>query len=80
METKVKKPAKPTKAALCKRAKFFKKLSKSDIAHLLETTDERFPTLAGFKRNRAHQLAHGHVCFDCRHIAIVLGLETVGGN
>lgn len=77
MTTTKKKARKPTKAALCRRSKFFKKLSKYQIEHLLVTTDAlaKLPTLKAFKENRAHQLANSITCHDCRSIALTLGLE-----
>jgi len=58
--------------------KWQKKLNKGELKHIKETTDA--PTLSAFKSNREH---HHEMkkkdgiepCYDCRHIAVKLGLE-----
>ncbi len=55
-----------------------KKLKKSEIIHLIESTKEEGRDLIdSLKANRRHQiltdLSGG--CFECKHIAIKLGIE-----
>lgn len=55
------------------------KLTKKEMKHLADTCFGR-PTLAALKQNRAAHLAEvekGNMdpCFECRSIAIKLGLE-----
>ena len=52
------------------------KLTKKELKHIKETTTT--PTLAHFKTNRKHHNAEPggkEPCYECRHIAIKLGLE-----
>ena len=54
------------------------KLTKKELAHIAETTDNCL--LREFKANRTQHLAWKEddgkePCFDCRHIAVKLGLE-----
>lgn len=57
--------------------KFQKKLTKKELQHLKETTTRG--TLTEFRRNREHQQKEGIKCFDCRRIALKLGVEKVEG-
>jgi len=59
------------------KAKWMKKLTKKELHHMHVTQSNRqTPTLAGFKRNRQHQIKENIECFECRHIALKLGLEA----
>ena len=58
--------------------KWQKKLSASQRQHLWE--DSGGPILVALKRNRAfhkeqRELGNGELCFECRSIAVALGLE-----
>lgn len=64
------------------RPKWAKPLNASEWRHLCESSATGRPTLGGLKRNREHQRQFEggeHVdvrgCYDCRHIAIKLGIE-----
>ena len=57
-----------------------KKLTKKEMKHVKESMDHR-PTLTGIINNRAHQKemkGEGGIepCYECRSIAIKLGLES----
>ena len=55
-----------------------KKLKKSEIIHLIESTKEEGRDLIdSLKANRRHQIATdlSGGCLECKHIAIKIGLE-----
>jgi hypothetical protein len=58
--------------------KWQNKLNKKELKHIKETTTNS--TLAQFKFNREHQKKHTtngiEACWECRAIAIKLGLEA----
>ena len=54
--------------------KWQKKLTKKEMNHLKDTHNGP-PTLAGLKRNREWQKGEGTECYECRHIALKLGVE-----
>lgn len=58
-----------------RRAKWLRKLNARQIRHLEETTSGKFPTLRDFKRNRESQRGSDFDCYECRSIALALGLE-----
>ena len=58
-----------------KTPKWMRELKAADRAHLRETTDGT-PTLAKFRLTRAFQHRDGVPCAQCRHIALVLGVEA----
>lgn len=60
-----------------KTPKWMKDLKAADRAHLRDTTDGT-PTLAKFRLARAFQHRDGVPCAQCRHIALVLGVEDPG--
>ena len=57
-----------------------KKLKKSEIIHLIESTREEGQDLIdALESNRRHQiLTNSSGCLECKHIAIKLGLEKRG--
>ena len=53
-----------------------KKLKKSEIIHLIESTREEGQDLIdSLKSNRNHQILKNHSCHECRTIAVKLGIE-----
>jgi hypothetical protein len=57
-------------------AKWHKKLTAKEWRHLCDTVKPGVrPTLQSIRNNREHQIKNGIRCFECKHIAITLGLE-----
>lgn len=58
-------------------AKWQKKLTAREWRHLCEDAVDPGvrPTLQSIRNNREHQIKKGIECFECKHIAIKLGLE-----
>jgi hypothetical protein len=54
--------------------KWKKKLSAKDRKHLEDCNTK---TLTDFKKNRRHQKENNTSCHECRHMALVLGLEKL---
>jgi len=66
------------KRKLLKRtAKWQKRLTAREWRHLCEDAVDPGvrPTLRSIRNNREHQVKNGIECFECKHIAIKLGLE-----
>lgn len=59
------------------KPKWMKNLKARDIRHLKESLNK--VTLAGFISCRESQRKHNINCPECRHIALVIGIEKPGG-